>query len=914
MDKENGAGQKGAKAAPLGDKPVPKLWIYPDCPEPDAEYVATCEGSEVLSRVLMRRGLRTVEQVRAFLDETIYTPTPFAELPNTDKAVARLVKSIEKGEKITVYGDYDVDGITGTSVLLSVLRKLNANVEFYIPNRANEGYGLNLKAVSVLASKHRTKLIVTCDCGVSNFAEINLAKSLGVESLVLDHHTMPEVLPPAVAVVHPKLLDENHPLFHLPGVGVAYKVCEGLLTHFGRGAEAAELLDFVTLGMIADLVPLVDENRYLVKIGLAKLVKSERPGIQALLVQVGGKEDTDLVGFGLAPRINAVGRLSDASAAVELMTTEDPARADELAKQLARENARRQELCEKIFMEAEHRVNTTVDLNKDKGICIYDENWHHGVVGIVASRLVERFQRPVFIGQLEKEEGVVRGSARGVEQIDLYAVLKENEHLLAKWGGHKMAAGFSIDVDKAEAAARGIVNSCNKFLGAKSLRGKLEIDSVVDGERLSLGTVRELNRMAPFGMANRKPLLCLEKLHVSSVKPLGKEGKHSKLMLRPEGVDHDLECVMWNSRGRVPADGDCVDLAFNADINAFGGRERLQLMLVDWRKHGVSQEIEETVEEDNRQADKAAHAGISPAPQRAAVMESGAPVGSGTGADGADSDDGDDGDDQSDVAALAEGGNLVKSQALVKINFKDLRSYGGNPEVIKKATGKLTGGVFVHGESCGKISGVEFQDRTQVTPCDNLLLWQFPPSLKNFQDLLFATRAKNIYLVGTVSPEELEEDPDRNLSDEPGAFLKQLLGLVRYAVSKKEGQVEGDKLASLLGATKMSVALALAALKRVHFIDWFTENGTIYLDLLDTSATGVEETPEYKQLVASLAQTDKFRKWCTQCSMKELQLALMPNQIGLSAAPSSQGESQTGGVHKSGEIKSVTIAADASEA
>lgn len=904
MDKESGTNQKGSKMAAAGDKPVPKLWIYPTCPEPDAEYVASCEGSETLSRVLMRRGLRTVEQVRAFLDETIYTPTPFAELPNTDKAVARLVKAIEKGEKITVYGDYDVDGITGTSVLLSVLRKLNANVDFYIPNRASEGYGLNLKAVSVLASKHRTKLIVTCDCGVSNFAEINLAKSLGVESLVLDHHTMPEVLPPAVAVVHPKLLDESHPLFNLPGVGVAYKVCEGLLTHFGRGAEADELLDFVTLGMIADLVPLVDENRYLVKIGLSKLVKSERPGIQALLVQVGGKEDTDLVGFGLAPRINAVGRLSDASAAVELMTTEDPARADELAKQLARENARRQELCEKIFMEAEHRVNTTVDLNVDKGICIYDENWHHGVVGIVASRLVERFQRPVFIGQLEKEEGVVRGSARGVEQIDLYAVLKENEHLLNKWGGHKMAAGFSIDVDKAEAAARGIVNSCNKFLGAKSLRGKLEIDSVVEGEGLSLGTVRELNRMAPFGMANRKPLLCLEKLTVSSVKPLGKEGKHSKLMLRADGLDHDFECVMWNSRGRVPADGECVDLAFNADINAFGGRERLQLMLVDWRKHGVSQEVAESEEAESGRADRSAHAGISPAPARAGVLEPGTVTGAA----------GEEGDDQSDVAALADGGNLVKSQALVKVNFKDLRSYGGNPEVIKKATGKLTGGVFVHGESCGKISGVEFQDRTQVTSCDNLLLWQFPPSLKNFQDLVFATRAKNIYLVGTVSPEDLEEDPDRSLSDEPGAFLKQLVGLVRYAVNQKEGQVEGDKLASLLGATKMSVALALAALKRIHLIDWFTENGTIYLDLLDTSATGVEETPEYKQLVASLAQTDKFRKWCTQCSMKELQLALMPNQIGLSAAPSSKDESQTGGVHKTGEIKSVTIAADGAEA
>lgn len=405
------------------------------------------------------------------------------------------------------------------------------------------------------------------------------------------------------------------------------------------------------------------------------------------------------------------------------------------------------------------------------------------------------------------------------------------------------------------------------------MRSRVEIDALVEGDSLALSTVRELNAMAPFGMNNKKPILCLEKLTVASVKPLGKEAKHSRIMVHDEAApgSADFECVMWNSRGRVPVDGELVDLAFNADINSYGGRERLQLVLVDWRKHGSQMEAAASESEAVK-----SRAGINPAPARAAFEVE--PVKSSLTAD-CEGEDTLDEDSDGDVAALAEAGNLVKSQALVRVNFKDLRAYAGNPEVIKKAIGKLNGGVFIYGESCPKLKGIEFQDRTQVSPVDNLLIWQFPPSLKNFQDLLFATRAKNIYLVGSVSDDDL-------MPEDPANFLKQLLGLVRFAVNQREGQVDGEKLAALLGVTKMSIALALAALKRVHWIDWFSENGTIYLDLLGSPVASVEDTPEYKQLVASLDQTDKFRKWCCQCTMKELQLALMPNQIGFAAEPS----------------------------
>ncbi len=869
-----------------------KLWVFPEIASPDEELLAACAGSVTLANVLIRRGMVTAAHVRQFLNESEYVPTAPEELPGVTKAVERICAAIEKGERITVYGDYDVDGITGTSVLLTVLRSLSANVDFYIPNRSTEGYGLNLKAVSVLASKHRTKLLITCDCGVSNFSEINLAKSLGVDTLVLDHHTMPELMPPAVAVVHPKLLQEGHPLFHLPGVGVAYKVCEALLTKFDRADEVEALQDYVTLGMIADLVPLVDENRYLVKIGLPRLVQSTRPGIRALLAQVGGKEDTDLVGFGLAPRINAVGRLADANVAVDLLTTADAAHAEELAQQLQRDNARRQELCEQIYMEAEAKVLKTCDLNVDKGIAIYNTGWHHGVVGIVASRLVERFQRPVFIGEHDLEDNVVRGSARGVEQIDLYQVLKANEHLLIKWGGHKMAAGFSIEGEKAEAATKGIVAACNKFLAEKNMRVRLEIDCLVEPALLTLELTRELNAMAPFGMSNRKPVLCMTNLTVTSSRPLGKEAKHSRIMLKDLGSRKEFESVMWNTRGRVPADGEMIDVAFNSDINNFNNRERLQLILSDWRKHGEASPIED-------EQDEAAHQKLisqeTEIKTKATVTRT-----VGTEYDGAapsiqPAASGGAGATSVSTSASTSTSALSGPQpAAIKLTFKDLRSFNCNEEVVKKALVKLGKDLTVFGESCPKLTGINFSDRSEVAGRDHLLLWQFPPSLKNFQDLIKDSGATNIYLVG-CEDDELEE---------PSNFLKRLLGLVRYVINQKDGQVEGDKLVSVMGASKMSVALALTAFKKVHLLDWFSENGVIYLDLLGDPASKVEDTPEYKQLAQTLDQVRKFRQWCKECTIKELQLALIPNQLGLPGQPEAVEEVAPG------PIRAVTVASE----
>ena len=715
------------------------------------------------------------------------------------QAIDRINQAIHAKEQITVYGDYDVDGVTATSVLLTVLRTLGAKVDYYIPNRTGEGYGLNLKAISILASKHKTRLIITCDCGVSNFAEINFAKSLGVDTIVTDHHTMPEMLPPAVAILHPKQLPEDHPLFHLPGVGVAYKLCEELLDTHGMKEEADKLLDLVTLGMIADMVPLVKENRYLVQIGLPKLVASPRAGIQALLGQVKNSGGTDVVGFGLAPRINAVGRLADANLAVDLMTTEDAAEAEKLADQLELENSRRQDLCERIFAEADQMVSSRKTLGK--GIAIYNKQWHHGVVGIVASRLVEKYHLPVFIGELDDVEGIVKGSARGIEGVDLYQVLKANEHLLSRWGGHKMAAGFTVEADKADAFCQGIVDTCGRFLEGARSAPYLEIDQVVEPKEVDFALIHLLSNIAPFGMSNKKPVLVMKGLTCTGTRALGKEGKHYRIMLSDAASGFTFESVMWNSKDKVPADHSEIDVAFMPEINSYNGKDRLQLVLNDWRY--TKDAGHDVVKDSSKNESTAKAAAEHPAANgrtKSAVLNTASPAGSGARAERKDTDSAPDTTGDTAVKSGQAKSGQERSIASTKLNWKDLREHQSPNAILETAKRKLGNRLLLFGEAQPKQEGVAFLDRTDFSEAghqDHLLVWQYPPNLQVLRDLLHRSAAKEIYLVGAA----------RQDGDDTATFLRKLMGLVRYAVKQKEGKVQGEKLAAALATSKKSIAL-----------------------------------------------------------------------------------------------------------
>lgn len=821
-----------------------KVWLVPKITPAEEAMIAAAGGSELIARLLSRRGFDTAEKISAFLDSTGYKYTSPMELPDVDKAVARLTQAIQSKEHITVYGDYDVDGVTGTSVLMTVLKRLGASVNYYIPHRTSEGYGLNVKAVSILASKQRTKLIVTCDCGVSNFAEINLARSLGVHTLVLDHHTMPEILPPAVAIVHPKRLPEDHPLFHLPGVGVAYKVCEALLIEHGHADEVESLLDFVVLGMIADLVPLVGENRHIVRNGLQALLKSPRPGMQALLGQVQKSGDTDMVAFGIAPRINAVGRLADANTAVELLTTNDATVADNIAKQLQLENSRRQDLCEKIFLEADKMIQDRIDLSADRCIAIYKEGWHHGVVGIVASKLVEKYNRPVFIGELEPEENVVKGSARGVEAIDLYQVLKANEHLLSRWGGHKMAAGWGVEGAKADVLCRALTDTCNKMLAGDPMVATLSIDAEAQAQTIDIDLARNLQTLAPFGMGNRKPIFILRGMTCQSTRVLGKDGKHHRVMLEHNDIAEVLECVMWNTQGLVPGDGQRIDVAFTPEVNSYNGRDRLQLVLTDWRA--------ERNGDDDIQVLDSSFKRSAAVPQKApAVSANPAP--------------------SQNPEPVSAGGGMKRDLRSQITTWKDLREFENKDEVLSKAAERLGRDFVLFSETIKDAGGLELADRTALRAASNLIIWEYPPSSNVLKDVLDKVRPKTVFVVGQAD----------DVSDDAAVFLKRLHGLIKYAVNNKDGQVEAEKLAALMGTSKMSIALALTLLRKIHVIDWFAEEGCLFLDLIGQPESPPENHPEFRQLSESLQQVKKFRRWMSETSLKEIQLAVATNQIEL---------------------------------
>ena len=840
-----------AKATtPQFTSPKGNVWIFPENKTiPDA-VLKLAHGNPVIAGLLVSRGYDTEESVREFLNVDDYKPTGPMELPDVDRAVRRITEAIQSGQHITIYGDYDVDGITATSTMLSVLKDLGADVDYYIPNRMNEGYGLNLKAVSILASKHKTKLIITCDCGVSNFSEINFAKSLGVDTLVLDHHTMPEVLPPAQAIVHPKLLSPSHPLYDLPGVGVAYKVAEALLEDAKMVDKADQLIDLVTMGMIADLVPLVRENRYIVRMGIAKLLETERVGLKALLSQVKQQKNTDLVGFGIAPRLNAAGRLSDANKAVELLTTDDETVAEEIASQLQKENTRRQELCEKIFAEADIKVQSDKELNKKKCIAIYDESWHHGVVGIVASRLVEKYHRPVFIGQLDKEEGIVKGSARGVSSLDLYEVLKDNEHLLSKWGGHKMAAGFSVEAGKADDLMRALVATCNRMLEGKPLTGEVKIDLVVESAEVDLALARKLLVLAPFGMGNRKPRLCMKSLSCTGVRPLGKEKKHSRITALSKSDGTEFECVFWNSNGNVPSIGETIDVAFTPEVNHFNNRDRLQLVLEDWRSTNSSGQYD---------------------PQKAQQSQ--------TQTAGEPADIAGDAKASSDLSNLVDSISIPTRQDIsaVKVVWRDLRAHEAPLDVLKRAVVKLKDDLVVFAETANALPNISFKGRLDLGPSNHLIIWQYPPSSEVLEMMLDVVKPKNVYLVG-------KRDGD---FDEPAKFLKRLFGLVRYCVNKRDSMIEGEKLTSLMGADKLSTALGLSVLRNANLIDWFAEDGIINLDLMENGAGSFDESPEFNQLDLRLKEIKRFRDWCAKTSPKDIQLAFVSNGVSLAKRDSS---------------------------
>ena len=545
--------------------------------------------------VLCARGVDTAPAASAFLahgPDLLHDPFLLQDM---EKAVERISRAIREQETVAVYGDYDVDGITATCLLTQFLRTLGGQVVSYIPDRTEEGYGLNNHAIDALARQGVT-LIVTVDCGITAAQEVEYARALGVDVVITDHHQCKEVLPQAVAVVDPRRPDCSYPFPDLAGVGVALKLALALTAPAQRPQVLLDYGELAAIGTVADVMLLQGENRALVHLGLERLADCSRPGLQALLREAGcprGQVPTTVtIGYGLAPRINAAGRMEQAGTALELLLTQDPQRGQELAQELCQLNRLRQAIELEIFQHCDQLLTHTPALSAPV-IVLAGEGWHQGVIGIVASRLAEKYACPAFMISLDGDKG--KGSCRSFGGFNLFGALERCAPLLDSYGGHELAAGFSIRRDNIPAFRAALCQLVEEFAGHQPMESSLDVDCEIPHcSLLSTQDVESLSLLEPFGSGNPKPVFLLRSVCVLSHTDVG-GGRHLKLKLRRDGVAMDAIFFSANTAACGIENGQRLDIAFTLQINQFRGNRTVQLQLCDLRPAPTRSQLERSL-------------------------------------------------------------------------------------------------------------------------------------------------------------------------------------------------------------------------------------------------------------------------------------------------------------------------------
>ena len=841
-------------------------WIIKEAKEITKDFIEVA-GSEIIARLLLNRGIDTPDTAKAYLDPNFYTESKSEEIPDLIKARDRIIEAINKKEKITIFGDYDVDGVTSTSCLLITLKQFTENIDFYIPSRLTEGYGLNLEAVKVMAKKHKTKLLITCDCGITNHKEIEMANELGMDVIVTDHHSLPEILPPAHAVLNPKLLPPDHKLHWLPGVGVAYKLAEAVLDsliiarrfeestkqshkHFNDHEIASpepalseanvarndmilkdDLLDLVALGMIADLAPLVDENRYLVQIGLIKLAKTKKVGLQELLKMCGvGKEtgrggegengrgpNVEHIGFGIAPRINAVGRLTDAALAVRLLTTDDLLEAVQIALELETQNKERQFICEETLKEALLLVSEQVDVKKDKCIILAKENWHHGVIGIVASRVVEKFHLPTILIAIDKEQNIARGSGRSIEQLNIVEALTNNSAHLEKYGGHKAACGLSIKPEKINNFIFDFKNFVGEKLASENIEAVINIDLELPLENLNLDLLEKIYKLSPFGLGNKLPVFVSNEVEITGIRVIGKNGQHLKLTLHDTRT---FQALIWNHDSKTQFNiRDKIKIVYTPKLNHFNGETFIQLEIKDWQL--------------------------------------GRPGEAGSG--------------------------RVGEKNIVEIY--DFR--GKTQECLDLLSSQEESIVYFAETEQKNYLPLKTNSRNNMSKAKKLVFLEAPPDENTFIEIIKSSGAEKIYLAFTFHLPLSTDAPLGRLYHFPFStshLLKNLTGLLKYTVSNKNSNVTETELQSALGINKTALAFALETLVKIGFLTYKKDIDTLSVNISNPSRQNFNDLIEYNLLTSELKQITKFKMWLYENDLTEVIKMLDKNNIRVTVA------------------------------
>jgi single-stranded-DNA-specific exonuclease len=755
-----------------------RTWLEPHKISVPEDFIQTIGGNPLVSQVLYSRGLQDLDSVKGFLSPENYHAAPPSEIPNLEKAVNILRATLLAKKTIGIWGDFDVDGQTSTTVLVSSLQQLGGNVIYHIPVRSQESHGISLPALQKFLERG-VGLILTCDTGVTSHDAIEFAQNNGVPVIVTDHHDLPVVLPNAEAIVNPKMLPMEHPLSSLPGVGVAYKIIEEVCHLEGHNEIPPLCLDLVALGIVADIALLKGDTRFLLQLGLDALRHTQRAGMLAMmeLTELNQSNITEEhIGFILAPRMNALGRLDDANSMVELLTTTDMGRARILALELEGMNAQRKLLSDQVYQAAQAQLTTDPNLLKYPVLVLSHPTWPAGVVGVVASRLVEQYHRPVIL--LSAPPGAdAHGSARSIESINITDAIAANHDLIKGFGGHPMAAGLSIDPQRISDFRLAISRTVQDMGIGIQVEKDLQIDDYLSLPEITLDLVEDLERLAPFGTGNPPLVFSTRNLKLNGYTAVGRASEHLQLTIEDE-LSHIQRSIWWQGAG-YPLPETKFDLAFSVRASTYRGQRDIQIEWIDYR----SVETETISLKDKKRT--------------------------------------------IEVSDLRE-----ESDPLARLN-----QIQGQEQLI------------VWGEADAKLK-ITCLDRFSLYPAEILAIWTIPPGLNEIQTVLEIVKPAKVYLFST--------NPGM---DEPGAFLKRMVGLLK------------NRIKNYHGVAKLN-SLAIGTAQKTHTIkaglEWLDAYGYIHLISMEDNESIIEAgTRKKKENAASsssrlnslLAESAAFRRY-----------------------------------------------------
>ncbi|MBE7709594.1 MAG: single-stranded-DNA-specific exonuclease RecJ [Cyanobacteria bacterium SIG32] len=767
----------------------------------------------LVKRLLFSRGIKTEQEIYDFLHPLETKVSPPEVFSDMEKTVKRLSSAIDNNEKIIIYGDFDADGVTSTSLLYRTFKFLGADVNYFIPDRDKEGHGFDTKALVKIMTTVKPKVIISVDCGISDVDAVNFINSFKIDVIITDHHEAPEVLPNAYAIINPKAPNalvetlttkEIESMTSLAGVGVAFKVAQGLLSYYNKIEFVYDILPYVAVGTISDIVPLVGENRYLVTKGLELISKGKHYGLKRLLESAGYSPEKGItsenIAFGVTPRINASGRLDTVEDAINLLISDNKQEIEKSIMSLNELNKVRQTLCQDTFLEADEMYKK--EGNKNSAIILYKEGWHIGIIGIVAAKLVEKYHKPTFLMTYSDETKMYRCSARGVDGISLYEVISENSDLLDGFGGHTLAAGlyFSAEKSSFNDVKTALNKTIKEVLNGKELKPFIDIDLEVYPNDISVELVEEISQLEPFGASNPSPVFAMKNLKIKQKRLMGENKDHLRLTV--QSGNYEFNCIRWQQGDIALVEGDMMDVAFHPQINEFNGNISVQLIVDDIHsEHLKDEEKEENI-------------GVKLFDHRK----------------------------KTNILPLVN--DYVKNSKQNIMIFAESKAVKDSLAPFKFLSDKIF-------------------NRINLTSCDSLMFFDYPADKETFDRILEETSPASIHFMNYEI---------KNLCDKD--FLTTFIKMLRFACNNNNGKVDLLRCCSALGLSYETILTLLDLFEEINFIKVFEKNEEFYfLELSEISDLSVVLSHEkYLEVKSLIEDCRNFQKNLLECDLTSLEL------------------------------------------